>query len=129
MKKHVGKILVMDDEIVVSVVAGEMLEYLGYDVTFARDGHQALDMYSDALATGSPFDVVIMDLTIPDGMGGKDAIEKIREVDPNVRAIVSSGYSNDPVMADFRSYGFTGVVVKPYNLEELGEQVSKALQG
>ena len=128
MNNSTVKILVMDDEEVVSMVAGEMLEYLGYDVSFATDGHQALTMYGDALSSGKPFGAVIMDLTIPNGMGGREAIGKILEIDPNVRAIVSSGNSNDPVMADFRQYGFAGAVAKPYKMEELGSQVSNALQ-
>jgi len=122
------KILVMDDEEIVSIVVGEMLEHLGYDVAFAQDGEQALAMYSKALTSGRPFDAVIMDLTIPGGMGGKEAIRRILQIDPNVRAIVSSGYSNDPVMADFRQYGFAGMVEKPFNLEKLSEQVSKVLR-
>jgi PAS domain S-box-containing protein len=122
------KILVMDDEEVVSTVVGEMLEYLGYEASFARDGEQALAMYGEALASERPFDAIIMDLTIPGGMGGKEAIGKLMEMDPDARAIVSSGYSDDPVMAEFRRYGFAGMVMKPYNLEKLGEQVSKVLR-
>jgi two-component system cell cycle sensor histidine kinase/response regulator CckA len=129
MNNSTVKILVMDDEEVVSMVAGEMLEYLGYDVSFAKDGYQALAMYGDALSSGKPFGAVIMDLTIPNGMGGREAIEKILEIDPNVKAIVSSGNSNDPAMADFRQYGFAGAVAKPYKMEELNAQISKALQG
>jgi len=122
------KILVMDDEEMVSTVVGEMLEHLGYNVAFAQDGEQALAMYSEALTSGRPFDAVIMDLTIPGGMGGKEALRRILQIDPDVRAIVSSGYSNDPVMADFRQYGFAGMVEKPFNLEKLSEQVSKVLR-
>jgi PAS domain S-box-containing protein len=122
------KILVMDDEEVVSAVVGEMLEHLGYDASFAKDGEQALAMYSEALTSGRPFDAIIMDLTIPGGMGGKVAIGKLMEMDPDARAIVSSGYSDDPVMADFRRYGFAGMIVKPFNLEKLGEQVSRVLR-
>ena len=128
MNNSTVKILVMDDEEVVSMVAGEMLEYLGYDVSFATDGHQALAMYGDALSSGNPFGAVIMDLSIPNGMGGREAIGKIVEIDPHVRAIVSSGNSSDPVMVDFSQYGFAGAVAKPYKLEELGAQVSMALQ-
>ena len=76
-----------------------------------------------------PFDAVIMDLTIPGGMGGKEAIKRLLEIDPEVKAIVSSGYSNDPIMADFKKYGFCGVVAKPYTLEELGEALSVLING
>jgi PAS domain S-box-containing protein len=124
-----GKILVMDDEQLVCMVAGEMLELLGYDVELAGDGNQALAMYGTALTSGSPFDAVIMDLTIPGGMGGKEAIKQFTKLDPNVRAIVSSGYSQDPVMADYVSYGFVGVMVKPYDLGELGNQLDRVLRG
>ncbi len=123
-----GKILVMDDEEIVSIVVGEMLDLLGYDAAFARDGEQALSMYGEALTSGRPFDAIIMDLTIPGGMGGKETIRRILDIDQNAKAIVSSGYSNDPVMADFRQYGFAGMVEKPFNLEKLSEQVNKVLR-
>ena len=86
-------------------------------------------MYREALASGKPFDLVIMDLTVPGAMGGKEAIQALIQVDPRVKAIVSSGYSNDPIMADFRSYGFSGVVRKPYRLRELSEEVLRVLSG
>lgn len=119
----------MDDEPLVSMVAGEMLEHLGYDVEFARDGEETLVMYGAARELGVPFDAVIMDLTIPGGMGGREAIARLRELDPNVRAIVSSGYSNDPVMAQYTSYGFSGVMVKPYDLGDLADQLDRVLRG
>ena len=125
--KGTGKILVMDDDELVRLVAGEMLTYLGYEVEHAREGQEAIDMYLQAKRTGRPFDAVLVDLTIPGGMGGKEAVEHLRELDPEVRAIVSSGYSNDPVMADFRKYGFSGFVLKPYKLEELSEALRVAL--
>jgi PAS domain S-box-containing protein len=123
-----GRILVMDDEPVVRMVAGEMLEHMGYDVDFAQNGEEALVMYGAARESGVPFDAVIMDLTVPGGMGGREAIRRMREIDPNVRAIVSSGYSDDPVMADYASYGFVGVMVKPYDLGELGAQLERVLR-
>ena len=118
-----GRVLVMDDEETVRNLAGEMLRHVGYEVEFARDGNEAVRTYKSAMDSRRPFDAVILDLTIPGGMGGKAAIKKLIELDPGVKAIVSSGYSNDPVMADFRSYGFSEVVPKPYRLQEL----SKAL--
>jgi len=111
----------MDDEEVVRDIAGEMLKHLGYKVAFARDGAEAIEMYRKSRESGSLSDVVIMDLTVPGGMGGKEAIRKLLEIDPGVKAIVSSGYSNDPVMADFKNFGFVGVISKPYKVEELGE--------
>ncbi len=122
-----GRILVMDDEADILTLVREMLRMLGYEVETARDGVEALDRYQQARITGAPFAAVIMDLTVPDGMGGKEAIRKLRELDPDVRAIVSSGYSYDPVMASFREYGFTGVIPKPYLMEDLGRVLQEVL--
>ena len=124
-----GRVLVMDDEEDVRDAIGAMLEYIGYEVSYARDGAETIDAYQKAKASGEPFDVVIMDLTIPGGMGGKDAVKRLIETDPDVKAIVSSGYSNDPVMAHFREYGFSGIVHKPYNIEELGKALEKVVNG
>jgi len=124
-----GKILVMDDEEVVRDVAGEMLKQIGYEVEFARDGAEAIELYNGAKDSGNAFDAVILDLTVPGGMGGIEAIKKLLEIDPEVKAIVSSGYSNDPVMANFSEYGFSEVVPKPYELQKVGEVVRKVLVG
>ncbi len=118
-----GKILFMDDEEIVRTVAGEMLTNLGYDIEFAQDGAEAIELYAKAMASGRSFDCVIMDLTVPGGMGGRDAVKKLRELDPAAKVIVSSGYSNDPIMADFTTYGFSGVVSKPYTINNLSETV------
>ncbi len=118
-KRGVGKILVMDDEEHVRGIVGEMLRYLGYSPDFAEDGSKALDLYRKAMDAGAPYDVVIMDLTIPGGMGGRETIKKLLRVDPAVKAVVSSGYSNDPVMAEHQMYGFKGVVTKPFDTEQL----------
>ncbi len=122
-----GRVLVMDDEAMIREVAGEMLNLIGYDVEFARDGEEALKYYQAALADKKPFDAAIIDLTVPGGMGGKETIKKLLEIDPGVKAIVSSGYSNDPIMADFRQFGFSGVVVKPYRIAELLEAMNRVL--
>ena len=114
-----GKILIMDDEEVVRKIAGQMVKYLGYEACFTEDGTEAIELYKQALNSKDPFDVVLMDLTIPGGMGGKETVEKLLNIDPNVRTIVSSGYSNDPIMADFNEYGFSGFISKPYNIKEL----------
>lgn len=116
-----GRILVMDDEEMVRRIVGQMLSLLGYDADYAHDGAQALGLYRSNLEAGTPFDAVIMDLTIPGGMGGKETIKKLLELDPDVKAIVSSGYSNDPIMSDYRTHGFKAVIVKPYRVQELGE--------
>ncbi len=124
-----GTILVMDDEEMVRVVAAEILRQLGYDSEFAEDGHEAIELYEAALKKGNPYDAVILDLTIPGGMGGEEAVSHIRERDPDVIAIVSSGYSNDPVMANYKAYGFADVIAKPYKIPELSKVLNKVLTG
>ncbi len=123
-----GRILVMDDEEIIRDVLSSMLEFLGYEVEFSLDGQDALDKYREAMQKDKRFDAIIMDLTIPGGIGGKEAIHDLREIDPGVRAIVSSGYSNDPVMSNFTEYGFTGVVKKPFKIEELDEVLDQTLK-
>ncbi len=120
-----GRVLQMDDEDDVLTVGSAMLAELGYDVTIARDGAAAIETFVEASEAGKPFDTVILDLTIPGGMGGKEAIGIIREIDSSVWAIVSSGYSNDPVMAEFLEYGFNAVVSKPYKVGELARALQR----
>ncbi|MCD6500575.1 MAG: response regulator [Candidatus Desulfofervidus auxilii] len=122
-----GKILVMDDEELVRKVVGEMLVFLGYEVEFAKEGIEAIELYKKAKAQGQPFDAIIMDLTIPIGMGGKETINKLLEIDPTVKAIVSSGYSTDPVMTEFTKYGFKGFIIKPFKIKELGEVLYRVI--
>lgn len=125
--KESGRILFMDDEQGLRQVAEEMLQSLGYDFTPAADGEEAVKLYKQALARGRRFDAVIMDLTVPGGMGGQQAVLQLREIDPQIKAIVSSGYSNDPVMSEYRSQGFCGVLAKPYRLGELGRVLRRVL--
>lgn len=124
-----GRILIMDDEEEVRITTGEILKRLGYTIEFADDGERAIELYQQALDAGRPFDAVIMDLTVPGGMGGKDAVLKLIELNPEVSAIVSSGYSNDPIMSDFRKYGFKGMVTKPYRIRDLGMTLHEVLLG
>ena len=114
-----GKILLMDDEEAIRKSVSRMLTRIGYEVELAEEGVEAIQLYKKAQESGAPFNAVLMDLTIPGGMGGKEAIQKLMEIDSNIKAIVSSGYSNDPVMAEYSKYGFTGMVAKPYQLEQL----------
>ena len=122
-----GRILVMDDEEIIRTVTQDILAQLGYEVSVVRDGAEAVDLYETAVRVGRPFDVVILDLTIPGGVGGKETIAKLREIDPDVRAVVSSGYSNDPIMADFKAYGFSGVAAKPYRVEDLRQILDEVM--
>lgn len=122
-----GKILLMDDEQIILDVTHEVLKYLGYEVVFAQDGAAALDRYKKEKATGSPFDVVILDLSVPDGMGGKETIEKLKKFDPSVKAVVSSGYGNDPVVQDFEQYGFCAKLSKPYKINDMKTILEKVM--
>lgn len=121
------KILFMDDQSYIQNVARRMLMYLGYEVKFASDGAETIELYKKAKELGRPFDAVILDLTIPGGMGGKCAIQKLVEVDPDVKAIISSGYSNDPIISEYKQYGFSGVVTKPYTINELSDTLNQSI--
>ncbi len=122
-----GKILVMDDEEAIRVLLEQMLGHLGYTVEVTRNGEEAIERYVKAQALNQPFSAVILDLTIPGGLGGKDTIQRLRLLDPKIRAIVSSGYSNDPVLSNYRSFGFQGMVAKPFRLDELSETLYQVL--
>jgi DNA-binding NtrC family response regulator len=119
----------MDDEEVVREVAQEALSMAGYEVVLAKDPATALRLYKEAMESGAPFDAVILDLTIPGGIGGKETMEKLISIDPGVKAVVSSGYSNDPVMADYKRYGFKGVLAKPYKIGALQDVVRSVIAG
>jgi PAS domain S-box-containing protein len=114
-----GRILVMDDEEVIREIASEILNYIGYEVSVCSDGAEAVGLYRKASMENEPFYAVIMDLTVAGGMGGREAMEKLLEIDPDVKGIVSSGYSSDPILANFRKYGFCGMIAKPYKTEDL----------
>jgi PAS domain S-box-containing protein len=124
-----GRVLVMDDEEMVRETVGEMLRLMGFEVTLAQKGGEAVEAYRRALESGRPYDVVVLDLTVPGGMGGQETLEALRKVNPEVRAIVSSGYSNDPVMARYRDYGFDGMVAKPYKMEDLAVAIRRVMDG
>lgn len=116
-----GKVLVMDDEDLVREVVGKMIVYLGYEACLAKTGEEAITMFTEAQRSGHPFDAVILDLTVPGGMGGRETLAKLFEIDPQVKAIASSGYSDDPIMADFHKYGFSAIIPKPYRVMEAGK--------
>ncbi len=127
--KGQGHILVMDDEDAIKAVLGKVLTRQGYTTGFASNGAEAVTVFREAYATDTPFDAVILDLTIPGGVGGKEIVKELLAIDPFVKAIASSGYSDDPVMAQPHDYGFKGVIAKPYTPAELGEVLRKVLKG
>ena len=123
-----GRILLMDDDEQVRRATSEVLRELGYEVDSVSEGAQAVEKYADARKSGHPYDAVVLDLTVAGGMGGKQAIARLLEADPHVNALCASGYANDPIMADYASYGFKGVITKPYRGEELAEKLHRVLE-
>ena len=114
-----GRILVMDDEKYIRDLASEILDQIGYEITTAVNGVEAVKLYQEARDSGQPYDVVIVDLTVPGGMGGKETIQELRRIDPEVKAIICSGYADDPIMTGFREYGFKSAIDKPYETIDL----------
>ncbi|MEM6796463.1 MAG: ATP-binding protein [Acidobacteriota bacterium] len=123
-----GRLLLMDDEPSVRLVAGRMLERLGWEVTSTADGSQAIEQYRQAQEAGARFDAVLTDLSVPGGMGGAATMKELLRLDPKVRAVVCSGYSNDPVMASYREHGFVGVLTKPFSMVDLRDGLAEAME-
>lgn len=126
--KFSGRILIMDDKSFIRKSAKRALNIYGYEVAGAEDGEKALSLYKEAMAEGKPYDVVILDLTVPGAMGGLKTLKELRKIDPDVRAIVSSGYSDDPVMSEYKKFGFNSIIKKPYEYHELAETVKKIIK-
>ncbi len=122
-----GKILIMDDEEMIRNIAEEMIKTLGHEIELAEHGEEAIEKYKAAMESGNPFDIVILDLTIRGGMGGRETIDRLLAVNPKIMAIVSSGYSDDAVVSDYHKYGFSARLTKPYKLEELRNMLNKLL--
>ncbi len=128
LKMGRGRVLLMDDEEMILEVSSAMLKRLGYEVWVAQDGAAALEAYRQASMAGSPFDAIILDLTVPGGLGAKETIGPLLQVNPQAKVIVSSGFADDPSLTDFQSFGFAGFLPKPYNLTQLSAVMHKVLR-
>jgi CheY-like chemotaxis protein len=124
-----ARVLFMDDEAPIRAMAVLFMERIGYDCDVAVDGSEAVRKYEEAMAAGRKYEVVLMDLTVPGGIGGREAMERLLRIDPGVCAIVSSGYSRDPVLANYRAYGFQAILPKPYGLDQLTKVMTAVLDG
>ncbi|NUN12632.1 MAG: PAS domain S-box protein [Myxococcales bacterium] len=128
VRRGTGRILLLDDDSAVREVSADILRFLGYQVDCCENGDDTIRKYSEALLSGKPYRAVILDLTIPGGMGGLETLQILRSVDPDVRALVTSGYTNDPILVDFRKYGFSGAVVKPFEVGDLAEAIARSFE-
>jgi two-component system, cell cycle sensor histidine kinase and response regulator CckA len=123
-----GRVLVMDDEEMILRIAKELLQLMGYEVTTAQSGEETIGFYRQAMELKKPFDAVVLDLAIPGGMGGKEVMQELISIDPRVRGIVSSGYLNDPVVKEFRRYGFLATLTKPYEASDLDDKLQNIIR-
>lgn len=121
-----GRVLVLDDDPPVLEILGDVLSYLEYEAVLTRTGEETIDAFRIQSLTGKPFDLVILDLTVKGGLGGREVIGLLMIIDPDVRALVSSGHLNDPIIENHRAYGFCGLVPKPFTVEEMSEALEKA---
>ena len=123
-----GRILFVDDEESVRTSTGATLTRLGYSVVLAENGSKAIEIFCQSADEGRPFDAVILDLTVHGGSGGKETVANLKRINPEVRAVVSSGYANDSVMTDYMEFGFSGKLAKPYTMEDLGRVLKKVME-
>ena len=126
---EVRRVLVMDDEDQLRKVVGRMLQFLGHEVITTRNGEEAITEYQRALESNQRFDVVILDLTVLEGLGGQAALDSLRQLDPAVKAIASTGYTADDVIDNFAAFGFVGVLAKPYHIADLRNKIESVLGG
>jgi CheY-like chemotaxis protein len=121
------RVLIMDDEDAIRSMVTDLLMMLGYEASASRDGLECLGAYTEAMQEGRPFDLVILDLTVPGAMGGAEAIKGLLEIDPDVKAIVSSGYADSPIMSKYKEHGFADVIKKPYDVNQLCMVIDRVL--
>lgn len=121
------RILLMDDDDSVREIAAQMLEFLGYEVDVARDGNQAVTRFKTARDQDESFDAVILDMSVPGGLGAPETVKRLEAIDPKVVALISSGYFNDPAMCEFKQHGFSGVLKKPFRIKALSGVLKQAL--
>lgn len=125
---RLGRILIMDDEDGVRKSVSQVLQVFGHEVAVATEGQEAIELYRQALADETPFDVVLLDLTVRDGMGGREAIETLKQIDPQAKAIVMSGFTQDPVIMNYEDYGFCDYLIKPFGRDQLREVLGKLMR-
>ncbi|NQU15009.1 MAG: response regulator [Desulfobacteraceae bacterium] len=129
-RASIKRILVMDDEPMLRDIIGRMLSRIGHEVDFAKDGAEAIGLYERERESGEPFDAVILGLTDKcGGMGGMETIAKLRGIDPDVKALITTGFSGHPVLTHYRQYGFRGAFAKPFTMDELCKAVEEVLKG
>lgn len=117
----------MDDDFIVRQVASAMFDLLGHEVHIVNEGSQAISLFEKERREGRPFHLVMLDIHVPGGMGGSETMARLREISPDVRAIISSGFDEDPLMTDFRNRGFIGALTKPYTMGELAAALNAAI--
>ena len=122
------KILIMDDEDMVGEIASQMVEFLGFEAVWVKNGEDAITEYAKHQDAGQRFTAVIMDLSIPKGMGGEEAVGEILAIDKDAQVLVSSGYSTDEIMVNYKDYGFSGVIAKPFDLTAMQSALATYLK-
>lgn len=121
------RVLLMDDEDIILESTGELLKEIGCTVEYAKNGIEVIKLYKEARRYGNPFDVVVLDLVVPGGKGGEDTIRELKKIDPDVKAIITSGYSEDPILDEYKNYGFVNRLSKPYKINELETVLNEVL--
>ena len=119
------RVIIMDDEKMIREITEIMFKHLGHEVFLAKNGEETLKIYKKAMENNTPIDLTIMDLSIPKGMGGKEAVQKLLKIDPKAKVVVFSGHSNDPIMVNCKAYGFCAAIAKPSKLEDFTNIINR----